>query len=188
MDFTTLCGKALGRAGEAKSNSFWTMIQYRHDAIDHGSPMSHERKHQADAWTTRQNPSTDVCNLLLPTLVLATGLLVFGCSMQQKRGSEVAEDGVAMSEANSSELYAEVVARMGPPESEEDFVMAWGEPEFRVELRNFFNRESIEAGEVTLRESTWSLDGLQNLTFWFQQKDNEWRRVHSLRWQDGDEF
>ena len=150
--------------------------------------MSHKRKHQAAAWTTRQSPSTEVRNLLLPTLALATCLLVLGCWKQQEGRSEVVKNGMAMSETNSSELYNEVVIRMGPPESKEDFVMTLGEPEFRVELFNFFERKSIEAGEITLRECTWSLDGPENLTIWFQQKGEEWRRVHSLRWEDGTQF
>ena len=112
--------------------------------------MSLKRKHQAAAWTTRQSPSTEVRNLLLPTLALATCLLVLGCWKQQEGRSEVVKNGMAMSETNSSELYNEVVIRMGPPESKEDFVMTLGEPEFRVELFNFFERKSIEAGEITL--------------------------------------
>lgn len=124
----------------------------------------------------------------LVALMLAIGLMVSGCAAQPPEKRDVTENKTAISQDCDGKLYGEVVACMGPPESEEDFVMSWGELEFRIELRNFFDRKSIEAGDVTLRESTWSLEGAENLTIWFHKVGEAWRRIHSRHWHDDDLF
>ena len=99
-----------------------------------------------------------------------------------------ADDKTATAGEYAGKAYEDMVATLGAPESEEEFVMAWPQLEFRIELRNFFDRDRIDAGDVTLRESTWSLDGARNLTAWFEQDGEVWTAVHSRRWEDGDLF
>jgi len=124
----------------------------------------------------------------LAAILLVTFLVATGCAAQPSENSDMAADEMATAGEYAGARYSNVVASLGAPESEEDFVMVWGELEFRIELRNFFDRDDIEAGKVILRESTWSLDGPQNLTVWFQQEGDMWAGVHSRLWEDGDLF
>ncbi len=150
--------------------------------------MSHKRRYLTQASAFRGGQVAVVRNALIGLLVFTVSVLVVGCSTQQNAQSETEGHGVAKSGGDSGELYGHVVARMGRPESEESFVMALAVPEFRVELRNYLDPKRIEAGEITLRECTWSVGGPENVTSWFQEKSDGWRLVHSIRWQDGDEF
>lgn len=122
--------------------------------------------------------------LLLVTVIVATG-----CAAQPlEKNDMAADDKTDMAGEYAGKAYEEMVATLGAPENEEDFVMAWPQLEFRIELRNFFDRDSIDAGDITLRESTWSLEGTKNLTVWFQQDGEAWTALHWRRWEDGDLF
>ncbi|MGC1504778.1 MAG: hypothetical protein WA782_11655 [Sulfitobacter sp.] len=115
-------------------------------------------------------------------------LLLAGCAFAEQSSANKGNITMEEIEKHRGETYSDAVARLGAPREEVEFELEWEQREFRIELRNFFDRETIENEVQNIRESTWALSDRQNLTIWFHQKDASWQHLLAKTWVPGQLF
>lgn len=54
--------------------------------------------------------------------------------------------------------------------------------EFRIGLRNTFTEKEIENRDILIREVTWSSNKDENLTIWYEKKQDQWVLVDHFIW------
>jgi hypothetical protein len=79
--------------------------------------------------------------------------------------------------------YDKAIKKLGTPISRDSFKME-GLSEFRVELYNYLPKDS----DIVVKELTWRVDLVTNLTIWYIQKDSSWNFVHFSRWHKDAQF
>jgi len=84
--------------------------------------------------------------------------------------------------------FDEILGQLGPPVREKRFMLGPAVPEFRIELKKFFDDNRRESNPPEVREVTWSLSPDENLTIWFTRPEEDWRALHYLSWHPGDPF
>ena len=83
---------------------------------------------------------------------------------------------------------ADALARFGPAIESEDFDLKPEMPEFRNQLPDLFDSAAIRAGNIRIRELTWSLTETQNRTIWFVSEGAVWKYLDHVDWDKGSEF
>ena len=64
-----------------------------------------------------------------------------------------------------------------PPLTDSTFILGKGDgliSEFRISLRNTFTEKEIENRDIIIREVTWSYNQDENLTIWYEKKQDQW--------------
>lgn len=77
------------------------------------------------------------------------------------------------------------------PISDETFILGKKDgfiTEFRAGLSNIFKEEEIKNKEIKIREITWETSKTQNLTIWYEEKDNKWVPIDHFIWDKESEF
>lgn len=72
-----------------------------------------------------------------------------------------------------------------PPLTDSTFILGKGDgviSEFRIGLRNTFTEKEIENRDILIREVTWSSNKDENLTIWYEKKQDQWVLVDHLIW------
>ena len=72
-----------------------------------------------------------------------------------------------------------------PPLTDSTFILGKGDgviSEFRIRLRNTFTEKEIENRDILIREVTWSSNKDENLTIWYEKKQDQWVLVDHLIW------
>jgi len=72
-----------------------------------------------------------------------------------------------------------------PPLTDSTFILGKGDgviSEFRIGLRNTFTEKEIENRDILIREVTWSYNQDENLTIWYEKKQDQWVLVDHLIW------
>ncbi|OCG57615.1 hypothetical protein A9G40_11795 [Gilliamella sp. Nev3-1] len=54
--------------------------------------------------------------------------------------------------------------------------------EFRAGLFKFFTQKQIKSRDIKIREVTWASNKEENLTVWFEEKDDKWIPVEHSIW------
>ena len=89
------------------------------------------------------------------------------------------------------DMHIEDVIRQYPPILDEIFILGKEGgtiTEFRIGLLNIFKVEEIENNNIKIREVTWDINSKQNLTVWYNEKDNNWIPIDHFIWDKGIEF
>lgn len=76
-------------------------------------------------------------------------------------------------------------AGLGKPASEEQFGLAAGMNEFRIELRNDLPLPANAS--VQVNERTWAHEDCR-LTLWSVERNGKWQVVRAMRWPAGTDF
>lgn len=63
-----------------------------------------------------------------------------------------------------------------------EFTLARPISRFREELLTRFSPEEIARGDIRIKEMTWKVDALRNLTIWYRQGGTGHRPVHQMVW------
>ncbi|MBI0180625.1 hypothetical protein H3V11_01515 [Snodgrassella sp. W8158] len=72
-----------------------------------------------------------------------------------------------------------------PPLTDSTFILGKGDgviSEFRISLRNTFTEKEIENRDIIIREVTWSCNQDENLTIWYEKKQDKWVLVDHVIW------
>lgn len=72
-----------------------------------------------------------------------------------------------------------------PPLTDSTFILGKGDgviSEFRIGLRNTFTEKEIENRDIIIREVTWSSNKDENLTIWYEKKQDQWVLVDHFIW------
>lgn len=72
-----------------------------------------------------------------------------------------------------------------PPLTDSTFILGKGDgviSEFRIGLRNTFTEKEIENRDIIIREVTWSYNQDENLTIWYEKKQDQWVLVDHFIW------
>lgn len=72
-----------------------------------------------------------------------------------------------------------------PPLTDSTFILGKGDgviSEFRIGLRNTFTEKEIENRDIIIREVTWSSNKDENLTIWYEKKQDQWVLVDHAIW------
>ncbi|MBI0165512.1 MULTISPECIES: hypothetical protein [Snodgrassella] len=72
-----------------------------------------------------------------------------------------------------------------PPLTDSTFILGKGDgviSEFRIGLRNTFTEKEIENRDILIREVTWSSNKDENLTIWYEKKQDQWVLVDHFIW------
>lgn len=72
-----------------------------------------------------------------------------------------------------------------PPLTDSTFILGKGDgviSEFRIGLRNTFTEKEIENRDILIREVTWSSNKDENLTIWYEKKQDQWVLVDHAIW------
>lgn len=72
-----------------------------------------------------------------------------------------------------------------PPLTDSTFILGKGDgviSEFRIGLRNTFTEKEIENRDILIREVTWSYNQDENLTIWYEKKQDQWVLVDHVIW------
>lgn len=72
-----------------------------------------------------------------------------------------------------------------PPLTDSTFILGKGDgviSEFRIGLRNTFTEKEIENRDIIIREVTWSCNQDENLTIWYEKKQDQWVLVDHVIW------
>lgn len=72
-----------------------------------------------------------------------------------------------------------------PPLTDSTFILGKGDgviSEFRISLRNTFTEKEIENRDIIIREVTWSYNQDENLTIWYEKKQDQWVLVDHVIW------
>ena len=72
-----------------------------------------------------------------------------------------------------------------PPLTDSTFILGKGDgviSEFRISLRNTFTEKEIENRDILIREVTWSCNQDENLTIWYEKKQDQWVLVDHVIW------
>ena len=72
-----------------------------------------------------------------------------------------------------------------PPLTDSTFILGKGDgviSEFRISLRNTFTEKEIENRDIIIREVTWSCNQDENLTIWYEKKQDQWVLVDHFIW------
>lgn len=72
-----------------------------------------------------------------------------------------------------------------PPLTDSTFILGKGDgviSEFRISLRNTFTEKEIENRDIIIREVTWSCNQDENLTIWYEKKQDQWVLVDHVIW------
>lgn len=72
-----------------------------------------------------------------------------------------------------------------PPLTDSTFILGKGDgviSEFRIGLRNTFTEKEIENRDILIREVTWSSNKDENLTIWYEKKQDQWVLVDHVIW------
>ncbi|ORF26901.1 hypothetical protein [Snodgrassella alvi] len=72
-----------------------------------------------------------------------------------------------------------------PPLKDSTFILGKGDgviSEFRISLRNTFTEKEIENRDIIIREVTWSCNQDENLTIWYEKKQDQWVLVDHVIW------
>jgi hypothetical protein len=104
------------------------------------------------------------------------------------------DPGPPAGEGGADELHAlegrgeaELVAELGAPDREHEFVMRDCCTEFQIELYNTYPPGVAEHAEVPIREWTWQYDGYA-LTVWLHRLGDVWTVLETSRYSDDTEF
>ncbi|MBI0158533.1 MULTISPECIES: hypothetical protein [unclassified Snodgrassella] len=71
------------------------------------------------------------------------------------------------------------------PLTDSTFILGKGDgliSEFRISLRNTFTEKEIENRDIIIREVTWSYNQDENLTIWYEKKQDQWVLVDHVIW------
>lgn len=71
------------------------------------------------------------------------------------------------------------------PLTDSTFILGKGDgliSEFRIGLRNTFTEKEIENRDILIREVTWSYNQDENLTIWYEKKQDQWVLVDHVIW------
>jgi len=72
---------------------------------------------------------------------------------------------------------------------DEEFVLDRKLTEFRIELYNFFSKKQVNNKNIIIKELTWSIDSINNLTVWYEKIDSiTYLPKHYLIWDKELEF
>lgn len=102
-------------------------------------------------------------------------------SIWKASGCEIPES----TDAYAGQSQADVERTNGPARLVEEFRLADGVNEFRIELLNLYPLPAN--GDLLIRELEW-MDGDCRLTVWFIQDGDEWIARHGLIWPVNAEF
>lgn len=86
------------------------------------------------------------------------------------------------------DMHIEDVIRQYPTILDEIFILGKEGgtiTEFRIGLLNIFKVEEIENNNIKIREVTWDINSKQNLTVWYNEKDNNWIPIDHFIWDKG---
>jgi uncharacterized protein YdeI (BOF family) len=55
---------------------------------------------------------------------------------------------------------------------DDEFVFRGGEPEFRIELNNFYTPEQYENQTIIIKEITWQINARKKITVWYEKQND----------------
>ncbi len=78
--------------------------------------------------------------------------------------------------------------KLGEPIAQETFIMDGSLPEFRGNLEHYISKEEYTKDSISIKEVTWSVNRDDNVTIWYQQKENIWKAIDAYNWSKNTEF
>jgi len=76
----------------------------------------------------------------------------------------------------------------GEPLVQEIFLMDGSLPEFRGNLEHYISKEEYTKDSISIKEVTWRINKDDNVTIWYQQRENNWKAVDVFNWNKNAEF
>ncbi len=76
----------------------------------------------------------------------------------------------------------------GAPIAQEIFIMDGSLPEFRGNLEHYISKEEYTKDSISIKEVTWRINKDDNVTIWYQQRENNWKAVDVFNWNKNAEF
>ncbi|MDR2562588.1 MAG: hypothetical protein LBC98_01450 [Prevotellaceae bacterium] len=55
---------------------------------------------------------------------------------------------------------------------DDEFVFKGGEPEFRIELNNFYTSEQLKNQIIIIKEITWKINCRKKITVWYEKQND----------------
>jgi hypothetical protein len=101
-------------------------------------------------------------------------------------------DSIAISRAmelspeDAINLYGKTIS--GYLGKDEEFVLDRGLTEFRIELFNYYTEEQIDSKSIIIKELTWAIDSINNLTIWYEKIDSMYYPKDFYIWDKNLEF
>lgn len=132
--------------------------------------------------------------------ILGLGLVTCSCNQSQSdaqqpdRFSDTVKSDIVKEEKNLQKINAmdtlalkrlsadQAQSKFGKPLKIEDFNLSQPLTEFRIELYNHIPERDRNSAKIKFRELTWGYDKNNNLTAWYQLKNEEWIFLNYSIW------
>ena len=108
----------------------------------------------------------------------------------EKVSPKIAKKIMSITKKTASKLsYGEAKNSFGFILKEEEILLG-RDPlhEFRGNLSVIFTPEEIRSKTIKIKEVTWEKDSVNNITVWYQDKQEKWIPIDVFQWVKGSEF
>nr|WP_199077616.1 hypothetical protein [Pedobacter sp. ASV19] len=133
--------------------------------------------------------------------LLGLGLTLFISCMNQSSDGQSKSPAPAIKKENPMDKTEKIdtaaikklspeqaAAKFGKPIKSEDFNLSSPLSEFRIEIYNHIPEKDRYSPEVKIREYTWVYNKEENITVWYQRKQDKWQFLHFNTWPKDAEF